>query len=78
MAFTSIYNNNFKKFLEQTKKPYYSGEVDYGNGAEHCWNGDQVNPNHISRLRYNTMYLNKIKERIKSTAPKDNNLINWD
>ena len=67
-----------EKFLEQTKKPYYSGEVDYGNGAEHCWNGDQENPNHISRLRYNTMYLNKIKERIKLTAPKYNNLINWD
>ena len=67
-----------EKFLEQTKKPYYNGEVDYGNGAEHCWNGDQQNPNHISRLRYNTMYLIKIKERIKLTAPKDNNLINWD
>jgi len=67
-----------EKFLEKTKNPYYDGEVDYGNGAEHCWNGDQQNPNHISRLRYNTMYLDKIKKRIKSTAPKDNNLINWD
>ena len=28
-------------FLENTTNPYYSGEVDYGNGAEHCWNGDQ-------------------------------------
>ena len=67
-----------EKFLEQTKNPYYNGEVDYGNGAEHCWNGDQENPNHISRLRYNTMYLNKIKKRLKLTAPKDNKLINWD
>ena len=67
-----------EKFLEKTKNPYYDGEVDYGNGAEHCWNGDQQNPNHISRLRYNTMYLDKIKKRLKLTAPKDNNLINWD
>ena len=67
-----------EKFLEQTNNPYYNGEVDYGNGAEHCWNGDQENPNHISRLRYNTMYLNKIKKRLKLTAPKDNKLINWD
>ena len=42
-----------EKFLKETKNPYYEGEVDYGNGAEHCWNGDQQNPNHISRLRYN-------------------------
>ena len=64
-------------FLEKTTNPYYSGEVDYGNGAEHCWNGDQKNPNHISRLRYNTMYLDKIKNRLKKTAPKNHNLKNW-
>ena len=64
-------------FLENTTNPYYSGEVDYGNGAEHCWNGDQKNPNHISRLRYNTMYLDKIKNRLKKTAPKNHNLKNW-
>ncbi|NDG46955.1 MAG: hypothetical protein EBY37_07625 [Flavobacteriia bacterium] len=64
-------------FLEKTTDPYYGGEVDYGNGAEHCWNGDQENPNYISRLRYNTMYLNKIKERLKKTAPKKHRLKNW-
>ena len=67
-----------EEFLESTKNPYYEGEVDYGNLAEHCWNGDHENPNHISRLRYNTMYLPKIKERLKKTAPKNHNLINWD
>ena len=66
-----------ENFLENTTNPYYSGEVDYGNGAEHCWNGDQKNPNHISRLRYNTMYLDKIKNRLKKTAPKNHNLKNW-
>ena len=66
-----------EEFLESTKNPYYEGEVDYGNLAEHCWNGDHENPNHISRLRNNTMYLPKIKERLKKTAPKNHNLINW-
>ncbi|MFZ8960460.1 MAG: hypothetical protein ACO2Y1_02200 [Flavobacteriaceae bacterium] len=64
-------------FLESTTNPYYDGEVDYGNNAEHCWNGDQENPNYISRLRYNTMYLEKIKKRLKKTAPKKHNLKNW-
>ena len=66
-----------EEFLENTTNPYYSGEVDYGNGAEHCWNGDQQNPNHISRLRYNTMYLDKIRNRLKKTAPRNHNLKNW-
>ena len=66
-----------EEFLEKTSNPYYGGEVDYGNGAEHCWNGDQKNPNHISRLRYNTMYIKKIRERLKKTAPRNHNLKNW-
>tara|TARA_Y100001960_G_C14729425_1_gene856701 strand:- start:69 stop:1871 length:1803 start_codon:yes stop_codon:yes gene_type:complete len=66
-----------EEFLESTTNPYYNGEVDYGDMAEHCWNGDQENPNHISRLRYNTMYIPKIRDRLKKTAPKNNNLKNW-
>ena len=66
-----------EKFLESTTDPYYNGEVDYGDMAEHCWNGDHENPNHISRLRYNTMYIPKIKERLRKTAPKNHNLENW-
>ena len=66
-----------EEFLESTKTPYYGGEVDYGNNAEHCWNGDQENPNYISRLRYNTMYLDKIKDRLKKTAPRSHKLKNW-
>ena len=67
-----------EQFLESTTNPYYEGEVDYGNLAEHCWNGDHENPNYISRLRYNTMYLPKIKKRLKKTAPKNHNLVNWE
>ncbi len=67
-----------EEFLESTTDPYYNGEVDFGDMAEHCWNGDHENPNHISRLRYNTMYIPKIKERLRKTAPKNHNLENWD
>lgn len=77
----NYYLNNaivlMEKFLKDTKDPYYGGEVIYGNGNEHCWNGDPNQPNHISRLRYNTMYLPKIKKRLKETAPKGNHLVNW-
>lgn len=66
-----------EEFLESTTDPYYNGEVDYGDMAEHCWNGDQENPNHISRLRYNTMYLEKIQKRLKSAAPRNHRLKNW-
>jgi len=65
-----------EEFLESTRDPYYGGEVDYGDRAEHCWNGDQENGNHLSRLRYNTMYLPKIIERVRKTAPDDASLIN--
>ena len=66
-----------EKFLESTTQPYYGGEIDYGNNQEHCWNGDQENPNYLSRLRYNTLYLDKIKGRLKATAPKIHHLKNW-
>jgi len=66
-----------EKFLENTSNPHYRGEVDYGDRAEHCWNGDQENPNHISRLRYNTMYLPKILKRIEATAPQGADLTSW-
>ena len=66
-----------EEFLESTTNPYYGGEVDYGDRAEHCWNGDQENANHISRLRYNTMYVPKIIERIEKTAPDGADLKSW-
>ena len=77
----NYYLNNavylMEEFLESTTDPYYDGEVDYGDRAEHCWNGDQENPNHISRLRYNTMYVDKIMKRIKESAPKGADLTSW-
>ncbi len=45
----NFYLNNavylIEEFLESTKNPYYGGEVDYGDRAEHCWNGDHTRPN---------------------------------
>lgn len=77
----NYYLNNavylMEDFLESTTNPYYDGEVDYGDRAEHCWNGDQENPNHISRLRYNTMYVDKIMKRINESAPKGADLTSW-
>ena len=77
----NYYLNNavysMEKFLESTTDPYYAGEVKYGDRAEHCWNGDPDNPNHVSRLRYNTMYVPKIMKRIAESAPKGADLTSW-
>jgi len=77
----NYYLNNavyqMEEFLKKTETPFYKGEVDYGDRAEHCWNGDQVNPNYISRLRYNTMYLPKILKRISESAPTGADLKSW-
>jgi hypothetical protein len=77
----NYYLNNavylLEDFLKTTRSPFYGGEVKYGDRAEHCWNGDPVLPNYISRLRYNTMYLPKILKRIEETAPKGADVTSW-
>ena len=44
----TFYLNNavylMEDFLKNTKDPHYEGEVDYGDRAEHCWNGDHTRP----------------------------------
>lgn len=66
-----------EEILEATTEPYYDGEVDYGDRAEHCWNGDQNQPNHISRLRYHRMFIPRWAEEVKSRAPKGADLNSW-
>ena len=66
-----------EEFLENTTNPYYAGEVDYGDRAEHCWNGDHENPNYISRLRYNTFYLPRIMKIIERDAPAGADTKSW-
>jgi hypothetical protein len=58
-------------------KPAYEGQIDYGDRAEHCWNGEHQLPNAYSRLHYNFQYLPTILERIKVTAPKGADLTSW-
>ncbi len=77
----NYYLNNAVYLMEETLKsldnPKADAEVRYGDRFEHCWNGDPSVPNYISRLRYNTMYVPKILERIEKTAPAGADLKSW-
>jgi hypothetical protein len=64
-------------FLETTSDPPYGGEVDYGDRAEHCWNGDHARPNAYSRLRYVQMHAPKMVERMEKSAPPGADLKSW-
>jgi len=66
-----------EEFLNSTTDPYYGGEVDYGDRAEHCWNGDHERPNAISRLRYHQMHAPKIMARIRASAPAGADTTSW-
>ncbi len=66
-----------EEFLKSTTNPPYGGEVDYGDRAEHCWNGDHTRPNALSRLRYHQMFAPKIVERILKSAPPGADLTSW-
>lgn len=77
----NFYLNNavylVEEFLQSTADPYYSGEVDYGDRAEHCWNGDHTRPNATSRLRYHQMYVDRILKRMEASAPEGADLTSW-
>jgi hypothetical protein len=77
----NYYLNNavylMEDFLKTTKNPSANSEVAYGDRAEHCWNGDPTQPNYISRLRYNTMYVDKILKRIEANHPAGADLKSW-
>jgi hypothetical protein len=63
--------------LKELKNPDCQCEVDYGDRAEHCWNGDHTQPNYISRLRYHRMFIPKWTEEVKSRAPIGADLKSW-
>jgi putative esterase len=69
----SYYLNNAvyltEQFLKSTTAPPYDGVVDYGDRAEHCWNGDHERGIAYSQLRYVQMYVPQILERIQESAP---------
>ena len=66
-----------EEFLESTTEPNYAGQVDYGDRAEHCWNGDHSRPNAVSRLRYHQMYVEMMLARMQATAPSGSDLTSW-
>ncbi len=76
----NYYLNNAVYLVEEflkTASPPYGGEVDYGDRAEHCWNGDHQRPNALSRLRYHQMFLPRALKRILASAPPGADLASW-
>ncbi len=63
--------------LKQLKNPSCNCVIDYGDRAEHCWNGDHTQPNYISRLRYHQMFISKWSQEVKTRAPKGVDLKSW-
>ncbi len=66
-----------EEFLKNTKDPYYDGEVDYGDRAEHCWNGDHTRPNAYSRLRYHQMFIPRFMDQIRKNHPPGADTLSW-
>jgi hypothetical protein len=66
-----------EEMLKKLNNPACNCEVDYGDRAEHCWNGDHTQPNYISRLRYHQMYIPKWAEEMKSRVPKGADVSSW-
>jgi hypothetical protein len=66
-----------EEFLSTTKDPYFDGDIQYGDRAEHCWNGDHTRPNALSRLRYHQMFIPRGVERILKTAPPGSDVKSW-
>ena len=64
-------------FLKTTSDPAYGGEVDYGDRAEHCWNGDHTRSNAYSRMRYIQMHAPKMLKRIEASAPPGADTKSW-
>ncbi|MEO7213761.1 hypothetical protein [Mucilaginibacter sp.] len=63
--------------LKNLSNPQCNCQVDYGDRAEHCWNGDHTQPNYISRLRYHQMFIKKWAGEIAGRAPKGADLKSW-
>lgn len=64
-------------FLASTTDPPFEGDIAYGARDEHCWNGDPTQPNAISRLRYISMFADRIARRAAATAPPGADVSSW-
>jgi len=65
-----------EQFLRQASPPA-DAVIDYGDRAEHCWNGDHTRPNAIARLRYAQLFAPKILDRLLKTAPAGADTTSW-
>ena len=63
--------------LKNAKDPVADAEVDYGDRAEHCWNGDHTRPNALSRLRYHQMFIPRIMGQIRKNVPVGGDTVSW-
>ena len=63
-------------FLRQASPPS-DAVVEYGDRAEHCWNGDHTRTNAYSRLRYVQMVVPWARERMLMTAPAGADTRSW-
>lgn len=66
-----------EEMLKQLSNPACGCEVDYGDRAEHCWNGDHSQPNYISRLRYHSMFIQKWVRELSPRAPAGADTSSW-
>ena len=76
----NYYLNNAVYAVEEflrSAQPAADAVIDYGDRAEHCWNGDHTRSNAWSRLRYPQMVLPWAVERMIMTAPKGADVRSW-
>ena len=76
----NYYLNNAVYLVEEflrSADPPAEAVVDYGDRAEHCWNGDHTRANAYSRLRYPQMVMPWAVERMLTTAPAGADTRSW-
>jgi hypothetical protein len=76
----NYYLNNAVYLVEdflRTANPPAEAVVEYGDRAEHCWNGDHTRPNAYARLRYPQMVLPWAVQRMTTTAPPGADVRSW-
>jgi len=76
----NYYLNNAVYGVEEflrSASPAADAVVEYGDRAEHCWNGDHTRSNAYSRLRYPQMVLPWAVERMIKTAPPGADITSW-
>jgi hypothetical protein len=77
----NYYLNNAVYLMEDRltalTNPPADAEVDYGDRAEHCWNGDHTRPNATSRLRYHQMFIPRIMDEIRRSHPAGADTLSW-